>query len=633
MNNRWISQNHQRSHQQRLIEAFFNSREFNLLLLNEPVGFGKSRALLEFAIKNKIKCHFLTYSNSRARETEVEYIELNEEYNTEVSFIRLFGANEIGNECHGTDISECIYLKKRQANIDKKVNAFDVCKGCEVNNRCPYYRTRVMATESYPLLTIGTTANLETESYFDFKDSSVFKKPELIILDEDAWKKFGTRKKVSVRDIKFCLGYLQYKRGMENQLVINGDAESEPLSTDAVLEKIKQHDFRKKIKDYDYWLRFIELTNSSINVAYSETKDIYELRFIPDVKKYKIIVADATSIPKEISGAFNLPESEIVSSYNWVKDGFIEPKQSAEVHQVVEYVSQDLLFGKDKRESEKLKELNEVNVRELLKYVKEQLNRTKMDFSNTYIITKMELTKNKRFCEIVIEEGLNIDENIYIGNCRGRNALKKKSIVIFGASLPDDDDTKQMQLLAGFKYDENDFVNSYAVIKNGRPTLVSTEDITYSKDSEKQNAASDWIAIMENINKGAGGRKVAEESVIQAIRARTFHFEVKVLVFSIYPLTRYGIVANTLIGGRLRERIRPQKHTERDSDVFIKKLIEVARIDQFSIGYRLEYVEEIRGTPFKNYETAKKSISKLLTKFGYKAQFKRGKILWIRPTK
>ena len=95
---KWISQQEQRIRQRQNIEKFLADDAKRILLLNEPVGFGKTQVLIDFCRQNFGSSHFLTQTNKKARELERDLERELEKMQVDINMIRLFGDEELAEE-------------------------------------------------------------------------------------------------------------------------------------------------------------------------------------------------------------------------------------------------------------------------------------------------------------------------------------------------------------------------------------------------------------------------------------------------------------------------------------------------------------------------------------------------------
>ncbi len=638
----WINQQLARSRLEQTIDLFSQISSYRLLFVSEPIGFGKSHALMKFCLEGH-KIHFLTYSNDKARETETELRKVAADNGRELKIIRLFGEKEIPKERKAEDdISSCPNSGRRRLAIAQQRSAWSVCQSpCDFQKRCPYFRTRQSAIDGEYDVIISTLGNLSTEDYYQFREDSAYKEPDFILMDEDAWRKFGLQKSVGINKIDYCLGYLSLRvkeiggntlQVQDCSLFPNRMLSIPPIADDELIEAVKIGISKSDLHQWDRWVTFISHTNALVRITQSYDGSEYHLRIIPDASTMKIICADATSTISEISGAFNLPMEQIRQTYNSQDDGFIELHPGAEIHQVLDHIGVESLFVSHSSvtNSDELM-LNEKNVEILLGYILENLKRIKTDPSNTFVVTRMDLTKNSRFRELVVKFGLQIDPEIYLGKCRGMNRLADKNVVIFGAMIPNDEDTVVQERLASVLYNETDFCDEYAVRLDNEIVFQSTDKLYTYQAPKKQLSAALWLKRMEkSFSKGRGGRKTAEESIVQAIRGRVFHFPVTVLILSMYPLTKYGFVVNTLEDGEYgRMRMsKPQK--PRKADTFIDLLLQNAKRPEHGKGFTLANLNSLRpDKPFGSLESAVKCIRRKLKALGLYCRSVEGKTLVI----
>ncbi len=225
---------------ERLVSFLRNSKQ-KYLLMCEPVGFGKTTFLLEEALKLRDKetgefrrVIFLTYSFPKAVEIHGKLKAKIDGWKHKPKIVRHFGSDFIKEEQHyrnPRDIKECQKRKERKKAIDSENgSAWDVCKSCKYNVKCPYYRAQLEFREGPQTdILISTLAELQSAGFY-LNKANKFEDADFVVLDEDGVRKTVISKEIERDQLEFFVHFI----GCEKKKVL----EDHKLSSEKRVLKI-----------------------------------------------------------------------------------------------------------------------------------------------------------------------------------------------------------------------------------------------------------------------------------------------------------------------------------------------------------------------------------------------------------
>lgn len=586
------------------LNDFISSPTSKVIFMNEPVGYGKTTTLMDLCLKpddsGKFRRSiFLTYSNWKAEELEGEFLERMKEMSNKPRVLRVFGANHISEETRyrqENDLTMCEYPYERQTKIDSGEAPILVCKNkCKKSHLCPYYRTVTFARENVFDILIGNLNEMQTASFYS-DDKFKFSEADLFILDEDAIKKSKFEFNIAIDQMipfvdflpKFTglidkddnligltqdqrnvlkerfkkietfffqeSGFLVIDEKIDSDKLKNRNFNSKKVSVQSSRNNFDKMDEKSKENRYKVWYRkLLQAVESDCQVELEcdSSKGRAVIWCFPNIKDYKktfseigltensqskVIITDATSDLNEIVARLRIENAEELDlSYHPLKDGYMIPK--GEIYQVVDNISRQKLFDKNTGE------LKTNDLKDLLYAVRSACDDLNFSKNETWIIPFQHLAKESSFHEECRNLGFITNPDFYHGGVRGLNEIKNKDLIILGANFPHEDGLVRQQISdlstpVTFEH-SNDFLQ-WVVDRDGRHIDI---DVISSRTLKTDS----WMDFVIGKGFGSISRKVYLESVIQSMRSRFFWNKTKTLVFSIYPMTDYGIAVHKLL--------------------------------------------------------------------------------------
>lgn len=587
------------------LNEFISNPTSKVIFMNEPVGYGKTTTLMDLCLSpdetGKFRRSiFLTYSNWKAEELEGEFLERIKDLKHKPRLLRVFGAKHISEEKRyrlPDDIETCENPYERQVKIDNGEPAILVCKNkCKKSEVCPYYRTVTSARENAFDILIGNLNEMQTASFYS--DSKFkFSETDLFILDEDAIKKSKFEFNIAVEHMVPFVDFLpQFPKlvdeDKENLLFLSQEQKevlksrfekikmfffdesgfmakegnlnyeklksrgfvSKRISAEGNRSSFKKMDDESKQTRYDVWYRkLLQVVESDcqVELEFDREKGRAVIWCFPNIKDYKkvfnevgvtknsqskVIITDATSDLLEVVARLRINDAEELDlSYHPLKDGYMIPK--GEIFQVVDNVSRQKLFDKNTHD------LKKNDLKDLLMAVRSACNDLNFSENETWIIPFQHLAKEELFHKECKSLGFITNPDFYHGGVRGLNEIKDKDLVILGANFPHEDGLVRQQisdLSTPVKFNHSDDFLRWIVDSNGNHIDIEVV-------SARMLKADGWMNFVTEKGFGSISRKVYLESVIQSMRSRFFWNKTKTLVFSMFPMTDYGIAVHKLL--------------------------------------------------------------------------------------
>lgn len=567
--------------------------EDEILHLNEPVGFGKSRLL-----KQAIKALLIDYSaysvankgKSEIRDLSVIYLtnstdlaiqvqnDLRGEFDghPSIRIVRLFGPEQIESARQSNDIQECHRDKEVKKALKEHNSVWTtVCTHCPYQTQCPYFRTVDEAKKANKgevarfHITIGNFGHLSNEG---FLTAGTFPKDSILILDENAvsharihreieskylkafranmsrWVEDSGGIATAAAQIRMAFNIGTWKSAMGDYIPGQGErpdgdetlraayqTAQTPIGSTADGRNI-QRQWRRWLtmcRDYDYHPRLSGRVKDSSKV---------NLTFYPRFSQFKkIVIADATTTRGELETRF--PNHKIIQS---MSPGTIV-RPMGQIYQYLATASKSSISdGFDGLSPEKLRRLLE-KVQTVAR-AKGMFTRGTLlplitfkalyeeDVDGGYKQGKP-LAENPEFMTICREHGFQYVG--YHGGVRGMNTWGKENLVVLGSNLPTERLMEQTH-----RVDYGMMVN----YEHSKVFLTWNKSRTGFVECTTEGFGVDpWVARLKSKGFGAKSLKVYLETVIQSLRSRFYHHETKTLIVAKMPLTDFGLAVDDLI--------------------------------------------------------------------------------------
>ncbi len=525
---------------------------YPVILVNSPIGVGKTRMLVEFFVKElsgdktSPQIVFLTQSNTKAREIEDEVlreIKSLPEGGNEPSVVRLFGDKEIPEEReNNSDIKKCVKLAERKRNIDASQSAWKICEACKMRNRCPYFRRGSIArTTSYDMI-ISSHAQMQHEGFFLSKIwTNNERGKRILVLDEDGHSNFVLSQSIDddvLRTLEAELPANIKIKSDETQRAILESILVEVKRTmiaggapDSQKIKTKAERLIEKVIAYNCHLKILPQEKGGFKV-FLFPKPFTNSRTNNPIEK--IIVADATAMTSELQARFQL--EHVPCTYDVKRDGF--PKPKGKVFQIAENISKHKTVSSGKLIRAELEQLLRSFVN-----LKEEYGLSRDD---TWLIGPRFLIEDKSFRKRAGLYGFKTDETLYHGYTRGRNVIENKDIIVFGSNFPNTAEAEQSALKkygALPKYTDEIF----------QEFALWTDIAWFNGQKFNMTELRTDLSFWENRNLGKTkskygplSRKIMIESVTQSLRSRYYWHDTKTVVVCQLPLTAFGVALNDL---------------------------------------------------------------------------------------